>query len=182
MAADRPAKASRVPPSSPSAPENPSISPSSHSMALNGINAETLRYVVSLGDRSTHKSPRSANTPDYPPLAERQHLPSHPAPRRARLPPPCATQPEVTAAPAGVCDPDLVFCRGSRVARGNTYGELRQLRIRGLDRGRYGWSAEPTPSSGQLPRPTGRAAPASARRDHRRAVRRRSRNATRRGP
>src|ERR1700689_380897 len=77
MAADRPAKASRVPPSSPSAPENPSISPSSHSMALNGINAETLRYVESLGDRSTHKSPRSANTPDYPPLAERQHLPSH---------------------------------------------------------------------------------------------------------
>src|ERR1700691_3907138 len=111
MAADRLAEASRVPPSSPSAPENPSISPSSHSMALNGINAETLRYVVSLGDRSTHKSPRSANTPHYPPLAERRHLPSHPAPRRARLPPPSATQPAVTAAPAAVCRPDLVSCR-----------------------------------------------------------------------
>jgi hypothetical protein len=33
----------------------------------------------------------------------------------ARLPPPCATQPGVTAAPVGVSGPDLVFCRGSRV-------------------------------------------------------------------
>src|SRR6202453_2515941 len=88
MAADRPAKASRV---SPSSPETPSISPSSHSMALNGINVETLRYVESFGDNSPQKSPRSANPPHYPPLAERRHLPSHPAPRRARLPPPCAT-------------------------------------------------------------------------------------------
>src|ERR1700677_1683567 len=85
MAADRPAKASRV---SPSSPETPSISPSSHSMALNGINVETLRYVESLGGNSPQKSPRSANPPHYPPLAERRHLPSHPAPRRARLPPP----------------------------------------------------------------------------------------------
>src|ERR1700691_3689505 len=88
MAADRPAEASRVSPSSPSAPETPSISPSSHLTALNGINVETLRYVVSLGGNSPQKSPCSANPPHYPPLAERRHLPSHPAPRRARLPPP----------------------------------------------------------------------------------------------
>src|SRR5271156_2844013 len=85
-------------------------------MALNEINVEALRYVVSFRDNSTQNPPRNANPPHYPPLAERRHLPSHPAPRRARLPPPSATQPGVTAAPAGVSGSDPVSCRGSRVA------------------------------------------------------------------
>src|ERR1700678_1433606 len=66
-----------ISPASPSAPGTPSNSPSSRPADQNGINVETLRYVESFGDNSTHKSPHSANLPQQSSHAERGHLASH---------------------------------------------------------------------------------------------------------
>ena len=63
---------------------------------------------------------------------------------------------------------DDVWCAisGRVCARSKSPG--RGQRFTTEDQGRCGWSAEPRPSSGRSPRPTGTAAPATVRRDRRR--------------